>query len=97
MILVFLYIFVYFVSSLTVTLDELSVNLSLTLNTSQSQLVQPNLVVQSAQVPAADTQGVQFTSLSGQCNKIQLDWSCLTTVASHDQLFCLSTVKNGIF
>ncbi|KAM9334325.1 adhesion G-protein coupled receptor G7-like [Symphorus nematophorus] len=50
---------------LTVTLDELSVNLSLTLNTPESQVVQPNLVVQSAQVPAADTQGVQFMSLSG--------------------------------
>ncbi|KAL3999947.1 Ig heavy chain Mem5-like protein [Sarotherodon galilaeus] len=50
---------------LTVTLDQLSVNLSLSQNTSQSQVVQPNLVVQSAQIPAADTHGVQFTSLRG--------------------------------
>ncbi|XP_026016749.1 adhesion G-protein coupled receptor G7-like [Astatotilapia calliptera] len=50
---------------LTVTLDQLSVNLSLSQNTSQSQVVQPNLVVQSAQIPAVDTQGVQFTSLRG--------------------------------
>ncbi|XP_041822617.1 adhesion G-protein coupled receptor G7-like [Chelmon rostratus] len=62
---------------LTVTLDQLSVNLSLTLNAAQSQVVQPNLVVQSAQIPAADTQGVRFTSLSGgsssfTANRIQL-------------------------
>lgn len=69
--LVFLYISVYFVASLTVTLDQLSVNLSQSLNTSQSQVVQPNLVVQSAQIPAADTQGVQFTSLSGQCHDFE--------------------------
>lgn len=50
---------------LTVTLDQLSVNLSLSQKTSQSQVVQPNLVVQSAQIPAADTHGVQFTSLRG--------------------------------
>ncbi|XP_056227089.1 adhesion G-protein coupled receptor G7-like [Seriola aureovittata] len=50
---------------LTLTLDQLSVNLSTNLNASQSQVVQPNLVVQSAQVPASDTQGVQFTSLTG--------------------------------
>ncbi|XP_044044623.1 adhesion G-protein coupled receptor G7-like [Siniperca chuatsi] len=48
---------------LTMTLDQLSVNLSQSLNT--SQVVQPNLVVQSEQIPAAGTQGVQFTSLSG--------------------------------
>lgn len=59
-------VFHVFVSSLTQTLDQLSVNLSSSLNTTQSQVVQPNLVVQSAQVPAADTQGVQFTSLTGQ-------------------------------
>lgn len=52
--------------SLTVTLDQLSVNLSSSLNSSQSQVVQPNLVVQSAQVLAADTRGVQFTSLTGK-------------------------------
>ncbi|XP_030610833.1 adhesion G-protein coupled receptor G7-like [Archocentrus centrarchus] len=61
---------------LTLTLDQLSVNLSL--HASQSQVVQPNLVVQSAQVPAADTQGVQFTSLRGTsgnfvANRIQLN------------------------
>lgn len=56
----------FVMSRLTVTLDQLSVNLSLSLNASQSQVVQPNLVVQSAQIPAANTQGVQFTSLRGQ-------------------------------
>uniref|UniRef100_A0A665TS61 Adhesion G protein-coupled receptor G7 n=1 Tax=Echeneis naucrates TaxID=173247 RepID=A0A665TS61_ECHNA len=56
---------VFPVCSLTLTLDQVSVNLSTNLNTSQSQVVQPNLVVQSAQIPAANTQGVQFTSLSG--------------------------------
>ncbi|XP_078147357.1 adhesion G-protein coupled receptor G7 [Centroberyx gerrardi] len=50
--------------SLTVTLDQLSVNQSVDLNTSQSQVVQPNLVIQSAQIPAENTQGVQFTSLT---------------------------------
>lgn len=49
---------------LTVTLDQLSLNLSRTSNT--SQVVQPNLVVQSAQIQASDTQGVQFTTLAGQ-------------------------------
>ncbi|XP_071335566.1 adhesion G-protein coupled receptor G7-like [Trachinotus anak] len=63
---------------LTVTLDQLSVNLSTSLNTSQSQVIQPNLVVQSARIPAADTQGVQFTSLTGAsgsfvANRIQLN------------------------
>ncbi|KAL3999939.1 fanconi anemia core complex subunit protein [Sarotherodon galilaeus] len=63
---------------LTVTLDEVSVNLSLNLNASQSQIVQPNLVVQSAQISAAGTQGVQFTSLKGDsdsftANRIQLN------------------------
>lgn len=58
--------FLYVISRLTVTLDQLSVNLSLNLNASQSQIVQPNLVVQSAQISAAGTQGVQFTSLKGQ-------------------------------
>ncbi|XP_035989646.1 adhesion G-protein coupled receptor G7 [Fundulus heteroclitus] len=61
---------------LTVTLDQLALNLSLTSNT--SQVVQPNLVVQSAQVPASDTQGVQFTALAGLSgsfvsNRIQLN------------------------
>ncbi|XP_016520572.1 adhesion G-protein coupled receptor G7 [Poecilia formosa] len=62
--------------SLTLTLDQLSVNLSLTNNT--PQLVQPNLVVQSAQIPASDTQGVQFTALAGPsssfvANRIRLN------------------------
>ncbi|XP_014838954.1 PREDICTED: adhesion G-protein coupled receptor G7-like [Poecilia mexicana] len=62
--------------SLTLTLDQLSVNLSLTNNT--PQLVQPNLVVQSAQIPGSDTQGVQFTALAGQtgnfaANRIRLN------------------------
>lgn len=61
-----LWLLLFFMSRLTVTLDQLSVNLSLSQNTSQSQVVQPNLVVQSAQIPAANTQGVQFTSLRGQ-------------------------------
>lgn len=58
-------VFLSLMSSLTVTLDNLSVSLSLSLNTSASQVVQPNLVVQSAQIPVVDTQGVQFTSFSG--------------------------------
>ncbi|KAI9514293.1 hypothetical protein NQZ68_034765 [Dissostichus eleginoides] len=41
---------------LTLTLDELSQNLS---------VVQPNLVLQAVQIPAASTKGVQFTALSG--------------------------------
>uniref|UniRef100_A0A3Q2ZV01 Adhesion G-protein coupled receptor G7-like n=1 Tax=Kryptolebias marmoratus TaxID=37003 RepID=A0A3Q2ZV01_KRYMA len=61
---------------LTLTLDQLSVNLSS--NSNISQVVQPNLVVQSAQVLAKDSQGVQFTSLSGSsgsfvANRIQLN------------------------
>lgn len=51
--------------SLTQTLDQLSVNLSRSLNTSLPQVVQPNLVVLSAQVQAGGSQGVQFTSLTG--------------------------------
>ncbi|MEQ2249166.1 hypothetical protein ILYODFUR_026579 [Ilyodon furcidens] len=62
--------------SLTLTLDQLSLNLSLTNNT--SQVVQPNLVVQSAQILASDTQGVQFTAFAGLsgsfvANRIQLN------------------------
>ncbi|XP_076580294.1 adhesion G-protein coupled receptor G7-like [Chaetodon auriga] len=67
---------------LTVTLDQLAVNLSLTLDTSQSQVVQPNLVVQSAQIPAADTQGVQFTSLSGLSGSFVADRIQLNTNTS---------------
>ncbi|XP_029369665.1 adhesion G-protein coupled receptor G7-like [Echeneis naucrates] len=70
---------------LTLTLDQVSVNLSTNLNTSQSQVVQPNLVVQSAQIPAANTQGVQFTSLSGTSdsfvpNRINLNTNTSTIV-----------------
>ncbi|XP_045899144.1 adhesion G-protein coupled receptor G7-like [Micropterus dolomieu] len=73
---------------LTVTLDQLSVNLSQSLNTSQSQVVQPNLVVQSAQIPAADTLGVQFTSLSGTsgsfvADRIQLNTNVSTVVVEN--------------
>ncbi|KAM8722249.1 adhesion G-protein coupled receptor G7 [Acanthopagrus schlegelii] len=73
---------------LTETLDELSVNLTLGLNTTQSQVVQPNLVVQSAQIPAADTQGVQFTSLSGTsgsfvADRIELNTNTSTVVVEN--------------
>uniref|UniRef100_M3ZUU3 Adhesion G protein-coupled receptor G7 n=2 Tax=Xiphophorus maculatus TaxID=8083 RepID=M3ZUU3_XIPMA len=73
--------------SLTLTLDQLSVNLSLTSNT--SQLVQPNLVVQSAQIPASDTQGVQFTALAGQsgsfvANRIRLDTNVSKVTVDED-------------
>ncbi|XP_042337429.1 adhesion G-protein coupled receptor G7, partial [Plectropomus leopardus] len=74
---------------LTVTLDELAVNLSLNLNTSQSQLVQPNLVVQSARVPAAHTKGVQFTALSGASGSFVADRIRLNTNTS------TVTVENG--
>ncbi|KAM4611297.1 adhesion G-protein coupled receptor G7-like [Polymixia lowei] len=47
---------------LTLALEELSVNLSVS-NAMSSQVVQPNLVVQSAQIPGENTQGVQFTTL----------------------------------
>ncbi|XP_068586429.1 adhesion G-protein coupled receptor G7 isoform X2 [Cebidichthys violaceus] len=73
---------------LTVTLDQLSVNLSLGLKASQSQVVQPNLVVQSARVCAADSQGVQFTSLSGTsgsfvADRIQLNTNTSTVVVEN--------------
>ncbi|XP_014195893.2 adhesion G-protein coupled receptor G7, partial [Haplochromis burtoni] len=73
---------------LTVTLDQLSVNLSLSLNASQSQVVQPNLVVQSAQIPAANTQGVQFTSLRGTsgsfvAERIQLNTNATQVVVEN--------------
>ncbi|XP_023805210.1 adhesion G-protein coupled receptor G7 isoform X2 [Oryzias latipes] len=62
--------------SLTQTLDNLSVNLSRSHNT--SQVVQPNLVVQSAHVLDGDSQGIQFTSLAGtsgnfSANRLQLN------------------------
>ncbi|XP_029922246.1 adhesion G-protein coupled receptor G7 [Myripristis murdjan] len=59
--------------SLTLTLDHLSVNQSASLGTSQSQVVQPNLVIQSAQIPVADTQGVQFTALTGSSGSFVAD------------------------
>ncbi|KAK2917242.1 hypothetical protein Q8A73_003988 [Channa argus] len=73
---------------LTLTLDQLSVNLSSSLNASQSQVVQPNLVVQSAQIPAVDTQGVQFTSLTGTsgsfvANRIQLNTNASKAVVEN--------------
>ncbi|XP_047432933.1 adhesion G-protein coupled receptor G7-like [Mugil cephalus] len=61
---------------LTGTLDELSVNLN------SSQVVQPNLVVQSTQVPAGDTQGVQFTSLLGTSGSFVSDRIELNTNTS---------------
>ncbi|XP_059183533.1 adhesion G-protein coupled receptor G7-like [Centropristis striata] len=67
---------------LTKTLDQLSVDLSLSSNMSQSQVVQPNLVVQSAQIAAADTLGVQFTSLSGTSGSFVADRIVLNTNTS---------------
>ncbi|XP_054864256.1 adhesion G-protein coupled receptor G7 isoform X2 [Amphiprion ocellaris] len=75
--------------SLTVTLDQLSVTLSLSQNTSQSQVVQPNLVVQSAQIPPADTQGVQFTSFTGTSGSFVADRIQLNTNTSD------VTIENG--
>ncbi|XP_040888717.1 adhesion G-protein coupled receptor G7 [Toxotes jaculatrix] len=75
---------------LTVTLDQLSVNLSTSLNTSQSQVVQPNLVVQSVLIPAADTQGVQFTSLTGTSGSFVADRIQLNTNTSN------AVVEGGI-
>lgn len=74
---------------LTLTLDQLSLSLSSGLNSSQSQVVQPNLVVQSAQIPSADTQGVQFTSLTGTSGSFVADRIQLNTNAS------TVTVENG--
>ncbi|KAF3688267.1 Adhesion G-protein coupled receptor G7 [Channa argus] len=67
---------------LTLTLDQLSVNLSSSLNESKSQVVQPNLVVQSVKIPAVDTQGVQFTSLTGTSGSFVADRIQLNTNAS---------------
>ncbi|KAK2857244.1 hypothetical protein Q5P01_005979 [Channa striata] len=75
--------------SLTLTLDQLSMNLSSSLNASQSQVVQPNLVVQSAQVPAVDTQGVQFTSLTGTSGSFVENRTQLNTNTSK------AVVENG--
>ncbi|XP_070712023.1 adhesion G-protein coupled receptor G7 [Pempheris klunzingeri] len=63
---------------LTMTLDQLSLSLS----SAQPQVVQPNLAVQSAQMPAADTQGVQFTSLSGTSGSLVADRIQLNTNTS---------------
>ncbi|TWW63860.1 Adhesion G-protein coupled receptor G7 [Takifugu flavidus] len=76
---------------LTVTLDNLSVSLSLSLNTSASQVVQPNLVVQSAQIPAVNTQGVQFTSFSGtagtfSANRIELNVNTTSVVVNEGSI-----------
>ncbi|TNM94055.1 hypothetical protein fugu_002231 [Takifugu bimaculatus] len=76
---------------LTVTLDNLSVSLSLSLNTSASQVVQPNLVVQSAQIPAVNTQGVQFTSFSGtagtfSANRIELNVNTPSVVVNEGSI-----------
>ncbi|XP_060923299.1 adhesion G-protein coupled receptor G7-like [Limanda limanda] len=73
---------------LTQTLDELSLNLRSDPNTFESQVVQPNLVVQSAQVSAADSQGVQFTSLTGTSgsfvsDRIQLNTNTSTVVVEN--------------
>ncbi|XP_071383555.1 adhesion G-protein coupled receptor G7 [Centroberyx affinis] len=70
------------ISRLTVTLEQLSVNQSVDLNTSQSQVVQPNLVIQSAQIPAENTQGVQFTSLKGATGSFVADRIQLNTNTS---------------
>ncbi|XP_047432929.1 adhesion G-protein coupled receptor G7-like isoform X2 [Mugil cephalus] len=64
---------------LTETLDELSVNLN------SSQVVQPNLVVQSTQVPTEDTQGVQFTVLTGTSGSFESDRIKLNTNASEEE------------
>ncbi|XP_069377139.1 adhesion G-protein coupled receptor G7-like [Paralichthys olivaceus] len=74
--------------SLTLTLDQLSLSLSSDLRTSRSQMVQPNLVLQSTQVAAADTQGVQFTSLTGTSgnfvpDRIQLNTNTSTVVVEN--------------
>ncbi|XP_074520245.1 adhesion G-protein coupled receptor G7-like [Halichoeres trimaculatus] len=76
--------------NLTHTLDQLSLNLSLSSNTSQSQVVQPNLVVQSVQVSAAGTGGVQFTSLSGLSGSFAADRIQLNTNTS------TPVVENGV-
>ncbi|XP_033182367.1 adhesion G-protein coupled receptor G7-like [Anabas testudineus] len=68
--------------SLTLSLDQLSVNLSSSLNTSQSQVVQPNLVVLSAQISPTNTGGVQFTSLTGKSGSFVADRIQLTTNTS---------------
>ncbi|XP_062236138.1 adhesion G-protein coupled receptor G7 isoform X2 [Platichthys flesus] len=74
--------------NLTQTLDELSLKLRSDPKTFESQVVQPNLVVQSAQVSAADTQGVQFTSLKGTSgsfvpDRIQLNTNTSTVVVEN--------------
>ncbi|CAB1428045.1 unnamed protein product, partial [Pleuronectes platessa] len=74
--------------NLTQTLDELHLKLRSDPNTFESQVVQPNLVVQSAQVSAADTQGVQFTSLKGTSgsfvsDRIQLNTNTSTVVVEN--------------
>lgn len=50
------------------TLEDIAVDLVRDANSSQSEVVQPNLVVQSVQVPATNTEGVQFSVLAGKQN-----------------------------
>ncbi|XP_053273150.1 adhesion G-protein coupled receptor G7-like [Pleuronectes platessa] len=74
--------------NLTQTLDELHLKLRSDPSTFESQVVQPNLVVQSAQVSAADTRGVQFTSLKGTSgsfvsDRIQLNTNTSTVVVEN--------------
>ncbi|XP_035485857.2 adhesion G-protein coupled receptor G7-like [Scophthalmus maximus] len=76
---------------LTKSLDKLSVNFSSNLKTTGFQVVQPNLVVQSVQVPAANTQGVQFTSLTGTsgsfvANRIRVDNNTATVVVENGSI-----------
>ncbi|XP_061571794.1 adhesion G-protein coupled receptor G7-like [Cololabis saira] len=66
---------------LTVTLDKLALNLSLNSNESQSQVVQQNLAVQSAQIRTGDSRGVQFTSFSGSTGNFVADRIQLNTSA----------------
>ncbi|XP_028428208.1 adhesion G-protein coupled receptor G7-like [Perca flavescens] len=68
--------------SLTQTLSRLSVDLSLISDQLDSKLVQPNIAIQSAQISAADTQGVQFTALSGMSGSFVADRILLDTNTS---------------
>ncbi|XP_062270886.1 adhesion G-protein coupled receptor G7-like [Scomber scombrus] len=74
---------------LTRTLGELSLNLSSNTKSSQSEVVQPNLVVQSARLPAENTQGVQFTLLNGTsesffANRIKLNTNTSSVVMENE-------------
>ncbi|XP_035854721.1 adhesion G-protein coupled receptor G7-like [Sander lucioperca] len=78
--------------SLTRTLSSLSVNLSLISDQFDSKLVQPNIAVQSAQISAADTRGVQFTALSGTSGSFVADHIQLDTNTSADPDFIADAV-----